>query len=75
MEFSTLINWTSPFPFKGLLGVFSLYYSNFKKNILLELARLIKISVNRSINKSKNIIDMNIQKSVTFNGCSIYLFI
>ena len=41
---------------------------------LLGLARLIEISVNRSIYKRKTIIDMKIQKSVTFNGCSVYLF-
>ena len=40
----------------------------------LGLARLIEISVNRSIYKRKPIIDMKIQKSVTFNGCSVYLF-
>ena len=40
----------------------------------LGLARLIEISVNRSIYKRKTIIDMKIQKSVTFNGCSV-LFI
>ena len=40
----------------------------------LGLARLIEISVNRSIYKRKTIIDMKIQKSVTFNGCSVYLF-
>ena len=38
------------------------------------LARLIEISVNRSIYKRKTIIDMKIQKSVTFNGYSVYLF-
>ena len=38
------------------------------------LARLIEISVNRSIYKRKTIIDMKVQKSVTFNGCSVYLF-
>ena len=38
------------------------------------LALLIEISVNRSIYKRKTIIDMKIQKSVTFNGCSVYLF-
>ena len=41
---------------------------------LLGLARLIEISVNRSIYKRKTIIDMKIQKSVTFNVCSVYLF-
>ena len=41
---------------------------------LLGLARLIEISVNRSIYKRKTIIDMKIQKSVTFNDCSVYLF-
>ena len=40
----------------------------------LGLARLIEISVNRSIYKRKTIIDMQIQKSVTFNVCSVYLF-
>ena len=40
----------------------------------LGLARLIEISVNRSIYKRKTIIDMKIKKSVTFNGCSVYLF-
>ena len=38
------------------------------------LARLIKISVNRSIYKRKTIINMKIKKSVTFNDCSVYLF-
>ena len=41
---------------------------------LLGLAQLIEISVNRSIYNRKTIIDMKIQKSVTFNGCSVYLF-
>ena len=36
--------------------------------------QLIEISVNRSIYKTKTIIVMKIQKSVTFNGCSVYLF-
>ena len=40
----------------------------------LGLARLIEISVNRSIYKRKTIIDMKIQKSVTFYVCSVYLF-
>ena len=40
----------------------------------LGLACLIKISVNQSIYKRKTNIDMKIQKSVTFNGCSVYLF-
>ena len=44
------------------------------KRFELGLARLIEISVNRSIYKRKTIIDMKIQKSVTFNGCSV-LFI
>ena len=34
----------------------------------------IEISVNRSIYKRKTIIDMKIQKSVTINVCSVYLF-
>ena len=38
------------------------------------LARFIEISVNRSIYKRKTIIDMKIQESETFNGCSVYLF-
>ena len=38
------------------------------------LARLIEISVNRSIYERKTIIDMKIQKSITFNVCSVYLF-
>ena len=41
---------------------------------LLGLAPLIEISVNRSIYKRKTIIDMKIQKSVTFNGYYVYLF-
>ena len=36
------------------------------------LARLIEISVNRSICKRKTIIDMKIKKSVTFNGYSVH---
>ena len=35
------------------------------------LARLVEISVNRLIYKRKTIINMNIQKSVTFNVYSI----
>ena len=31
MEFPTSINWTNPFPFKGLLGCICLLYSNFKR--------------------------------------------
>ena len=38
----------------------------------LGLARLIEISVNRSIYRRKTIIDMKIQNSATFNGCSVY---
>ena len=39
------------------------------------LARLIKISViNLLIYKRKTIMDMKIQKSVTLNGYSVYLF-
>ena len=37
------------------------------------LARLTEISVNRLIYKRKMIIDMRIQKSVTFNGYSVNL--
>ena len=44
----------------------------FLKNV--GLARLIEISVDRSIYKRKTIIDMKIQKSVTFNGYFVYLF-
>ena len=40
----------------------------------LGLTRLIEISVNQSIYKSKTIIDMKIQESVTFNGSSVKLF-
>ena len=42
--------------------------------LCLGLARLIEISVNRSIYKRKTIIDMKIQKLVTFNDSSVYLF-
>ena len=45
-----------------------------KNYLLIGLAQLIEISVNRSIYKRKTIIDMKIKKSVTFNGCSVYLF-
>ena len=38
------------------------------------LARLIEISVNRSIYSRKTVIDMKIQESVTFNGNSVNLF-
>ena len=38
------------------------------------LARLVEISVNRSIYKRNTIIDMKVQKSVPFNGCSVYLY-
>ena len=31
MEFPTLMNWTSPFPFFGLLGGIFHYYSNFNR--------------------------------------------
>ena len=41
---------------------------------VLGLARLIEISVNWSIYKRKTIIDIKIQKSVTLNGYSVYLF-
>ena len=44
------------------------------RKLTIGLARLIEISVNRSIYKRKTIIDMKIQKSVTFNVCSVYLF-
>ena len=40
----------------------------------LGLARLIEISVNRSIYNRKMIIDMKFKKLVTFNGCSVHLF-
>ena len=40
--------------------------------LVIGLARLIEILVNRSIYKRKTIIDMKIQKLVTFNGCSVY---
>ena len=50
------------------------FYSFQLFELKLGLARLIEISVNRSIYKRKTIIDMKIQKSVTFNGCSVYLF-
>ena len=30
---STIINWTSPFPFKGLLGGIFHFYSNFKRTL------------------------------------------
>ena len=45
-----------------------------QEGLMLGLARLIEILVNRSIYKRKMIIDMKIKKTVTFNGCSIYLF-
>ena len=32
MEFPTIINWTSLFPFLGLLGGIFNFYSNFKRN-------------------------------------------
>ena len=41
---------------------------------VIGLARLIEKSINRSIYKRKTIIDMKIKKSVTFYGCSVYLF-
>ena len=31
MEFPTVINWTSPFPFSGLLGGILHFYSNFNR--------------------------------------------
>ena len=43
--------------------------------LLVGLAGLIEISVNWSIYSRKTIIDMKIKKSVTFNGCSVSLFI
>ena len=45
-----------------------------KSDLKIGQARSIEISVNRSIYKRKTIIDMKIQKSVTFNECSVYLF-
>ena len=47
---------------------------NCLQRLSVGLARLIEISVNRSIYKRKTIIDMKIQKSVIFNVCSVYLF-
>ena len=41
---------------------------------IIGLARLIEISVNRSIYNRKTIIDMKFKKSVTFNRCSVHLF-
>ena len=59
-----------------LLTFFKINFSKsyFRNTIRVGPARLIEISVNRSINKRKTIIDMKIQKSVTFNVCSVYLF-
>ena len=31
MQFPTLINWTRPFPFKGLLGAILHFYSNYNR--------------------------------------------
>ena len=42
--------------------------------LFLGLAGLIKILINLSIYNGKTIIDIKIQKWVTFYGCSIYLF-
>ena len=53
----------------GILGVKTGGWAS-----IIGLARLIEISVNRSIYKRKTIIDMKIQKSVTFNVFSV-LFI
>ena len=57
-------HWPSGSGEEDFLKVFTVYG--------LGLARLIEISVNRSIYKRKTIIDIKIQKSVTFNGCSVY---
>ena len=43
--------------------------------IVTEYAALIEISINWLIYNRKTIIDMKIQKSVTFYGCSVCLFI
>ena len=52
--------WTGIWPICGKCTIFE-----------VGLAPLIKISVNWSIYNRKTIIDMKIQKSVTFNGCSV----
>ena len=58
-----------------LLFIFAPGYTVSHWDVLfLGLAWLIKISDNQSIYKRKTIIDMKIQKSVTFNGCSVYFF-
>ena len=54
-------------------GVKGVSASELFATMLLGLALLIEISVNRSIYRRKTIIDMKIQKSVTFNGYSVYL--
>ena len=41
---------------------------------VIRAGMIIEISVNPSIYKRKTIIDMKIQKLVTFYGCSVYLF-
>ena len=58
------------------IDLYSLTFIKILKETLLQigLARLIEISVNRSIYNRKTVIDMKIQKLVTFNGCPICLF-
>ena len=41
MDFPILINWTSPFPFLGLLGGIFHFYSNFKRNFCLAASDLV----------------------------------
>ena len=48
--------------------------STFVLYLAVGLARFIEISVNQSIYNRKAIIDMKIQTSVTFNGCSVRIF-
>ena len=59
---------------EGALITFAYIQIRHPSHSSLGLARLMEISVNRSIYKRKTINDMKIQKSVTFDECSVYLF-
>ena len=40
LEFPSLINWTSPFPFKGLLGGIFYFYLNFNRTFCKQTVEL-----------------------------------
>ena len=41
MEFPTLINWTSTFPFDALLGVNFYFYSNFNRTFCKQTVKIL----------------------------------